>query len=145
MSLVARPVSAEDVELVRSAYEAWNAGDRDAFFQNLDPDVEWIPAAQFVEGKVQGIDNLRQLIDSFTEAFEEIQWKPVRVEQGTEEGLVVAVLDTVTKGRGSGAELSVRVAHLLRMRDGKVVWGKVYPSAEAGLEAAGLDPAAYLT
>lgn len=59
---------------------------------------------------------------------------------GAQEGEVVAVLDNTTRGKGSGAELTVRVAHLLRVRDGKIVRGKVYPKAEEGLEAAGLDP-----
>lgn len=128
-----------DVETVRAAYEAWNRGDG-SFFEYLDPDVEWIPAAQFVEGPVHGLDGVRRLADTFTEAFEKILWKPVRIAEGVEEGQVVAVLDSESRGKGSGAEVKVRVAHVLRVREGKVVWGKVYSDASEGLRAAGLEP-----
>ncbi len=134
-------MSTADVETVRAAYQAWNRGD-DTFLEHLDPEVEWIPAAQFVEGPVRGREGVRRLLETFTEAFEEIRWEPVRIVDGAGEGEVVAVLDTKSRGRGSGAEIVVRVAHLVRVRDGKVVWGKVYPDAADGLRAAGIeDPA----
>ena len=130
-----------DVETVRAAYEAWDRGD-DSFFDYFDPDVEWIPAAQFVEGPVHGIDGIRRLLQTFKEAFEEIRWIPVRVVESAEAGQVVVVIDTESRGRGSWAEIKVRVAHLVRVRDGKVVWGKVYPNADEGLRAAGIEPSA---
>ena len=130
---------ADDVEIVRAAYEAFNRGD-ESFLEYLDPEVEFIPAAQFVEGPVHGIDELRHLLDTFNEAFDEIQWVPVRIEEGRKEGEVVVVLDVHTRGRGSGAEVTVRVAHHVQVRDGKLIWGKVYPKAEEGLQAAGLKP-----
>ena len=131
---------AADVELVTTAYEAFNSGG-DSFLQYIDPEVEWIPAAQFVEGPVHGIDELRALLDTFREAFEEIRWEPQRVVEASEPGEVLVLIETITRGRGSGVEIRVRVAHLVRVRNGKIVWGKVYPDADAGLEAAGLDPA----
>ena len=133
-------MSDSDVELVSAAYAAFNRGG-ESFLEYLDPEVEWIPAAQFVQGPVHGIDELRGLLDTFRDAFEEIRWEPQRVVEASEPGEVLVLIETVTRGRGSGAEIRVRVAHLVRVRNGKVVWGKVYPDADAGLEAAGLDPA----
>jgi len=130
-----------EVETAHAAYEAFSRGDG-SFFEFLDAEVEWHPAAHFIEGPVHGHDELRRLLDSFRQAFEELRWEPLRIEQGTEAGEVVAVVDVVTKGRGSGAEGRVRVAHLLRFRDGKLIWGKVYPNAAEGLTAAGVDPSA---
>ena len=135
----AAEVSQPDVELVRAAYESFNRGD-DSFFEYLDPEVEWIPAAQFVQGPVHGVGELRQLLETFREAFEEIRWEPQRVLPAAEPGEVLVLIETVTRGRGSGAEIRVRVAHLVRVRNGKVAWGKVYPDADEGMRAAGLDP-----
>ena len=129
-----------DADTVRAAYEAFNRGDHDSFFEYMDADIEWIPAAQFLEGPVHGREGVRELLETFTDAFEEIRWTPVQVLDGAEEGEVVAVLDTQTRGKGSGAEVTVRVAHVVRVRDGKVVWGKVYPNAAEGLRAAGIEP-----
>jgi ketosteroid isomerase-like protein len=134
-------MSAADVELVSAAYAAFNGGG-DSFLQYIDPEVEWIPAAQFVEGPVHGVDELRALLDTFREAFEEIRWEPDRVVEASEPGEVLVLIETVTRGRGSGVEIRVRVAHLVRVQNGKIVWGKVYPDAEEGMRAAGLDPAA---
>jgi ketosteroid isomerase-like protein len=39
-------MSQENVEIVRSIYEAWNADDLDAFLAELDADVEWHPAIE---------------------------------------------------------------------------------------------------
>ena len=128
------------VELVSAAYAAFNRGG-ESFLEYLDPEVEWIPAAQFVQGPVHGIDELRGLLDTFRDAFEEIRWEPQRVVEASEPGEVLVLIETITRGRGSGVEIRVRVAHLVRVRNGKIVWGKVYPDADAGLEAAGLDPA----
>jgi ketosteroid isomerase-like protein len=134
-------MSAADVELVSAAYAAFNGGG-DSFLQYIDPEVEWIPAAQFVEGPVHGVDELRALLDTFREAFEEIRWEPDRVVEASEPGEVLVLIETVTRGRGSGVEIRVRVAHLVGVQNGKIVWGKVYPDAEEGMRAAGLDPAA---
>jgi ketosteroid isomerase-like protein len=131
-------VSDADVELVSAAYAAFNRGG-ESFLEYLDPEVEWIPAAQFVQGPVKGIDELRRLLDTFREAFEEIRWEPQRVLRASEPGEVLVLIETVTRGRGSGAEIRVSVAHLVRVRDGRLVWGKVYPDADEGLRAAGLD------
>jgi ketosteroid isomerase-like protein len=132
-------VTDADAELVATAYEAFNRGD-ESFLEYLDPEVEWIPAPQFVEGPVHGIDELRRLLDTFREAFEEIRWVPQGVLLAPKPGEVLVLIETFTRGRGSGAEMRVSVAHRVRVRDGKIVWGKVYPNAEEGLRAAGIDP-----
>lgn len=41
-------------------------------------------------------------------------------------------------GKGSGAQVELRVAHEFAIRDGRVVRFKVYPDREQALEAVGL-------
>ncbi len=36
-------MSEENVEVIRAAFEAWNAGDMDALRERLDPDIIWRP------------------------------------------------------------------------------------------------------
>jgi ketosteroid isomerase-like protein len=133
-------VSKEDLETVRAAYSAWNRGD-DSFFEYVDPSVEWIPPPQFVSGSVKGITGLKELLASITDAFEHVQWQPVQLFETGRDGEVFALLDNYTRGKGSGAEVTVRVAHLLRLRDGKLVWGRSYADVEEGMRAAGLESA----
>ena len=133
-------MSAADVETTRAAYASFNRGDG-SFFELLDEKVEVIPAAQFVGGPARGHDEVRRLMESFTQAFEEIRWEPVRIVESSKPGDVVAQVDVHTRGRGSGAEVTVRVAHITSVRDGKVTRLEVFPKAEDGLRAAGVEPA----
>ena len=131
----------EDIETVRAAYEAFNRGD-ESFFEYLDPEVEWLPPAQFLGGTVKGVDGLKDLLASFTDAFEEIRWVPVQLFETDREGEVLVLIDVHTRGKGSGVEVTVRVAHLVRVHDGKVFWGKVYPDADEGMRVGGIEPPA---
>jgi ketosteroid isomerase-like protein len=43
-------MSQENVEIIRSSYEAANRRDWDVAFRDLSPDVEWIPDRRVGEG-----------------------------------------------------------------------------------------------
>ena len=133
-------MSEEDRETVRAAYAAWNRGD-DSFFEYIDLEMEWIPPDQFVGGTIRGREGLRDLLASFTDAFEKVEWEPVQLFDTGRDGEVLVLVDNHTRGKGSGAEVVARVAHLLRLRDGKLVWGQSFANAEEGFRAAGLEPA----
>ncbi|MGH2982353.1 MAG: nuclear transport factor 2 family protein [Solirubrobacterales bacterium] len=105
--------------------------------------VEWHPTEQFPEpGPVHGHEGMRRFFASFEQVFGEVRMEPSRIERGAEPGEVFVVIEMLARGKGSGAEVTIRIAHRLKLRDGKVVWGKVYGNAEEGLRAAGLEPSA---
>jgi ketosteroid isomerase-like protein len=131
-------VSKEDLETVRDAYAAFNRGG-DSFFDYFDPQVEWIPPQEFLGGPVKGIAAFKDLLASLTDSFEQVEWRPVQLFETGRDGEVFALLDNYTRGKGSGAEVTVRVAHLLRLRDGKLVWGRSFSDVEEGMRVAGIE------
>ncbi len=74
----------------------------------------------------------RTLLDS----FEEISVAPERFFDLGERILVFATFHA--KGRGSGAPTDAQQAHLLTVRDGKVVEWRAFGDRRKALEAAGL-------
>jgi ketosteroid isomerase-like protein len=126
-------------ELVRPAYEAWNEGDMGRFFDALAPDVEWWPSEQSPEpGPFRGHEELSRFMRSYYDSFEEIRFELEDVLQGREPDQVLVLLTLHTRGKGSGVEVDVRVGHLLTVRDGRIVRGRVYTNPDEAREAAGL-------
>jgi len=60
-------MSQENVEIVRRALDAWNAGDFDKWMERMHPEIEWTPAlVQLMEGPetvYRGISGLRRYWD----------------------------------------------------------------------------------
>jgi ketosteroid isomerase-like protein len=132
-------VSDEPAEIVRRAYEAWNGGDMDAFFEVMAPDVEWWPSEQSPEpGPFRGRDELGGFMRSYFDSFDEIRFELEDVVPGGERDQVLVVLVLHTRGKGSGVEVDIRIGHLLIVRDGMVARGRVYTIPDEAREAAGL-------
>lgn len=62
------------VELLSTAFGAWNRGDIDAFLATVDPEVEWRTAGVFpgLETDYVGRDGVREFWDGFQEPWEQI-------------------------------------------------------------------------
>jgi uncharacterized protein len=133
-------MSQENVELIRNAYEAFARGDVEAVLERLDRDVDWRPAI----APVLGVDAVRgsEAVGDFLtrdlfEGFDQFRAEPLAFED-----LGDAVLVTVRyvgRGESSGIELDQTFATLYRLRDGKVVSMRDYPTRTEALEAAGLS------
>jgi uncharacterized protein len=131
-------MSQENVELVRSAYAAFNRGDFDAVARFFHPEVEWHPYLGVVEGNLyRGRDAILKMWMGLEESFGgSLRIELLEVLDRGEQ--VVAVIEARGMGSGSGAEVRQRWAQLARVRDGLVVRVEAYPDREAALEAAGL-------
>jgi ketosteroid isomerase-like protein len=94
-------MSRQNVEVVRRAYEAWNAGDLDAAAEFLDPVIEWRMPPNFPEaGTYQGIEEVKSRLEEFLESWEEFQ---VEVEELIETGdRVVALTRSRAEAKASG-------------------------------------------
>ena len=105
----------EDVELIRRAYETWaRSGELESLIAFLDPEIEWLTAPYAPEpGPHHGHDAIRL------------------ATRRSDEYLVVAT--THTRGKGSGAEVSVPVAHLIRLRGDKIVRLQVFTDREQAI------------
>ena len=133
-------MSQENVEVLRKWYEAWNRGDRDTAFNNLEPEFELqLPEGGMNVGTVQGREGVTRLVRDYLEVFDFFRIEP---EQFFEAGdRIVVFVRTPARGKDSSVEVEFRPAHVWTMRAGKGVRLEVFPFPERqkALEAVGLS------
>jgi ketosteroid isomerase-like protein len=140
-------MSEENVEVVRKAFEAWNAGDMDALREFYDPDaivraVEgWPEPGPFVgrEAVMRQLEQLREAWD--TDAFE-------LISDFIDVGDRVAVRE-IWHGAGYGPEMNLEITNVMTVsselfglwtiRDGRVARVRYFYNRADALEAAGLS------
>ena len=130
-------MASPNVEAAERIYAARLRGDLDALVAELDPDVEWRPHLSALGGDVvRGQDGVRSYLVSLDDEWDDFRQE---VEQSFDAGdRVVVFLNTHGRGRASGVELHLQVAHVLCFRDGKCVENQTYIDREEALTAAGL-------
>src|SRR5262245_9083844 len=131
-------MSEQNVEIVRSIYEAVNRRDFDAAFRNQAPDVEYTtPPRGPIAGTYRGREELRGVWEEMSTAFETRTYEPEEfIESGDQ---VVVVAKARMRPRGSSAEIEVRNGFLRTIREGMVVSMRMFAKPEEALEAAGLS------
>jgi ketosteroid isomerase-like protein len=114
-------MSQENVELVRRAYDAWNAGNFDAASELLSPEMEWqmppnLPESDTWRSKAE----VQDLIDAGDRVVALVRFR----------------------GRSAVTELELQGvsvdAAVWTVRDGKLAKVEMYGGTEAALEAVGL-------
>ena len=137
-------MSQKNVELVRRGYEAWNSGDAETALGMFAPDVEILLAKDAgavwgldLEESYRGIDGFIEFLADFADAWEDFRWQPVEYHDVGDRVLVFIHL--TARGRRSGIELDVDMAHLCDMRAGKLVRHETFMDRREALEAAGLS------
>jgi ketosteroid isomerase-like protein len=128
------------LELLRSFYELWSAGDYvEAATLLFDPEVELFqpPELPGGGGTYHGYEGLQRALDEWLEASEYIHAEAERFALG--EDTVVATVRLRSRGRHTGMELDRRIGHLFRFRGERAVRWEVYWSPDEALEAAGLS------
>ena len=124
----------ENVELVKSWFERWNAGDRFSD-EELHPEVELITQLQPVP--LHGHNGFRTWIAEIDEQFKE--WRLVIEEwHDAGDGRVVAIGHIHLVGHGSGVELDQPLGWIIEIEDEKLRRMRTYREHSAALEAAGL-------
>jgi ketosteroid isomerase-like protein len=131
-------MSQENVEIVRAFYEAWNAGDMDAFRDLYDPDVilrapeGWPEPGPFVgrEAAMREWEQVREVwnadlvepISDFIDAADR-----------------VVVRHTWRAAAGHGPEVNLEITNVLTVRSGRIVSQEFFWNHAQALEAAGLS------
>jgi ketosteroid isomerase-like protein len=130
-------MSQENVEIVRSIYEALNRRDWDAVFRDQSPDAELTtPPGGPNSGTYRGREECEGYIRELVTPFEAWALQP---EEFFERGDQVAVVYKVrARPKGSSAEIEIRNGALWRIRGGKAVSLRFFSKPEEALEAAGL-------
>ena len=132
-------MSEQNVELVRRGYELYARGELDAVAELISPDADLageggLGIAGTAAGTRFGPEGFVGSAREATEAFDDYRVEPEEfVDAGDS---VVVVVSISGRGRESGLELEMRVAHLWTVRNGKVDHGDVYRTKEEALAAA---------
>jgi ketosteroid isomerase-like protein len=138
-------MSQENVEIVRSVFEAFQAGiergDPAAAFDTeaLVADAEWMPVPGFAGPAVyRGREGFVEFMRTWTEDFED--WS-IRLERLIDAGndRVVALLHQWATGKGSGVPVELHFALVYELEGGHVVRMRNYVDPAQALQAAGLE------
>ena len=125
-----------DVEIVKQLYEAFTNRDVRTVLRFLDESVEWgQPDTLPWGGLYQGP---QQVLDFFNRVSDHIDQLTVEVDEYLEANGSVVVLGWVLgASRHTPARFRVRLAHVWKLRDDKVVWFFNYVDTAALLAALG--------
>ena len=127
--------SSAAVVLVRWALAALNAGNIDELVTVCDRDFDLDMSDRvFNPSTYRGHDGIRQFHGEVLEVWEHYVWEP---EQILERGdVIVALVRTTGKGRGSGLEVDRETAMIWTVRDDKAMSLRFYRDRGQALEDA---------
>jgi ketosteroid isomerase-like protein len=129
-------MSQENVDVVRSAVEAFNTQDTQRLLDLADPEIEFRSA--FEQKTYRGHDGLMRYREDVTAVMEEFHIEHDRfLDAGRDR--VLHLYRLVGRGAGSGVPVSREVAALWMLRDGKLLSGEIYLNRREALDAAGLS------
>jgi uncharacterized protein len=132
-------MSRETVELVKSAFEAWNRGDVAVFMDHLADDVVWLEVSGWLEQEgheVHGRERLERNFVGLLDTWESYRLELEEVHDAGER--VVVVVRELARGRSSGLEIDSLWGYLVTVNDRKLARVEAYRDPAAALAAADL-------
>jgi ketosteroid isomerase-like protein len=135
-------VSRENVEIVRSATEAFSRGGTDAVVDTFwVPEIVWDMTPTRIPGfgVYTGYDEVRAFMTEWFSAFEFEEWSMEIGELFDCGNRVVSILRQRGHGTSSGADVSVEFAQVFTMRAEKIVRIDNYLDRAEALAAIGLS------
>jgi ketosteroid isomerase-like protein len=131
-------MSQENVEIAQRLVEWFNAGDADALQAHLTDDVEIVPLRAEIEDTVyRGPGAAAAFAADSDESWEEVRFDAEALRDAGER--VVAIGQLSARARGTGAEVSARLALLFEFRGDRLSKARTYSNVQEALEAAGLS------
>ena len=128
-------VADADVELITRMLRTWNSGEVDALLEVFDPAVEVRPALRTCLASMvyRGHDGVRAWFEETNEPWAELQAEPERfIDAGERTVVVVALHARVPGGR---VDVTAEIAHVVTIRDGRIVRLDGYDDPDAALAA----------
>jgi uncharacterized protein len=125
----------DNVEIVRSAFDAIRRRDVDALLSLYDPDIEFLPltGTRVEHGGYAGHSGVRSYFDEVAEVWEEM--RPYEETSQAVGEHVVVTGGCAVRGIGSGVESDDPMAWVITLADGKITRHRAYPTADEALEA----------
>ncbi len=130
-------MSGDSADLVRASIAAFNRRDVDALREMWDDDIEFDVTDVLLTGPHRGKDEVAGLLRGLWDLLEEMWMEAERIEEVSDEELVV-VVHQGGRGHGSGVAVEARRGHVMRLRHGRIWRVKVYADPASALAAAGL-------
>jgi ketosteroid isomerase-like protein len=106
-----------NTSLLLAGYDAWNRGDRDAWLELLDPEIEIETSGVFPDlaPDYHGRERAAKFWSQMLEPWDEFH---IEVERIEEEGDIVAAgIRFRARGEDSGVEVDMRFGNGIRVRD----------------------------
>ena len=131
-------VADADIQLISRMIHEWNSGDVEALLAVFDPEVEVRPAlSAFLASMVyRGHDGVRSWYAETNEPWAELQAEPQRFIDAGERTVVVIALHA--RVPGGQVDVGAEIAHVVTIRDRRIVSLDGYDDADAALAAVGL-------
>jgi ketosteroid isomerase-like protein len=130
-------MSQENVDIVRTFYEAWNAGDMDAFRDLYDPEVIMRPPEGWPEpGPFVGREAVMREWEHVRDAWAADVVEPISDFIDTADRVVVR---HAWRGAGQGPEMNLEITNVLTVRKGRISYQEFFRDHAQALEAAGLS------
>jgi ketosteroid isomerase-like protein len=130
-------MSQENIEIVRAAFEAWNAGDMEVLRELYDPDIILrLPEGWPEPGPFVGRDAVMRQWEQMREAWDAdaLQTTSDFIDAGDR-----VVVRLIWRGTGHGPASNMEVTQVTTVRKGRVFFLEHFWDHAEALEAAGLS------
>jgi uncharacterized protein len=129
-------VTSTQLDLVRRSIDAYNRRDRGTLLALVADDAVFeVPVAMPNAGTYRGPEGFIRMAEGWDDAWEEFR---IEIEDAIEYGDTVIVPVTQHgRGRGSGVEIQMQAAYVMRFRDGRLQRWWIYESKEEAVREAG--------
>lgn len=125
-------MSAENVDLVRRIYVAWDAGG--SARELIDPDMEYVNPPYAVES---GVKRGRKTLGAIRDVYPDFRFEP---EEYRDVGEDVVVIGMARGTAASGVRAQWRQGYVWTIRDGRAVRFQWFSDPAEAVQAAGLEP-----
>jgi ketosteroid isomerase-like protein len=131
-------MSQESLDFVLGAYARFNAGERTPELWFWHADAEYQTAREDPDSAThRGIEAIRKQFASWIEAYPDLQVEPLDARANHDR--VFLWVRFTGHGAASGAPLTMEIAHVYTLRDGKATRCVEYFDRTEALEAVGLS------
>jgi len=131
-------VRRSDADLITRMLHEWNEGDVDALLEVFDPEVEVRPAlSTFLASMVyRGHEGVRTWYAETNEPWAQLQADAERIIEAGDRTIVIVALHA--RVPGGEIDVAARIAHVVTVRDGRIVRLDGYDEPDKALVAVGV-------
>lgn len=132
-------MSQETVEVVQSAFDAWERGDTDSILQVCDEGIVITQAAELpgVAPQQHGHAGVLEAFALWPEQWDDFRIEILRTFESRDQ--VVVTTDQSGRSKDSGIKVATQFTFLFRLGDGKIIEWRIFMREPEALEAAGLQ------